>query len=238
MTTKTSPKVLDAAVQLARTHWEKRAAASNPNARSVKEPKFMSVAISRQAGAEVPELVQKLGEELGWAVYDRELLEKIADERGIRVELLEVVDERYVSWIEELLNGLSSNPNYTGSAYAKHLFEVLQGIASLGECIIVGRGAAQVLPRKSTLRVRFVAPKSYRVAWVMQRKGIADTEAVAWIDKTEKDRARFIHEYVHQNPDDPLHYDLTLDVSRWDKDSLVQITLTAIKLAIANSERG
>ncbi len=218
------------ALQRVRQHWEER---SKSSARSSSaEPSFPTIAITREAGAEVPEVVRKLGEELGWPVYDKEILEQIAEERGIRVDLLESIDERYVTWMEECLSGLSGNPNYTGSAYAKHLFEVLHSLASLGQCIIVGRGAAQALPRKSTLRIRFVAPRNERIARVMHRQQLSEKEAKAWVDKTQKDRDTFIRQYAHRDPNDPSHYDLTLDVTRWDSESLVKLTVMAVKLAI------
>src|SRR5262249_41409867 len=47
--------------------------------------------------------------------------------------------------------------------------ETLLSRAAHGECIIVGRGAAQVLPPKTTLRVRMVGPLQDRITATQHR---------------------------------------------------------------------
>ncbi len=53
----------------------------------------------------------------------------------------------------------------------------LLSLGAHGECIIVGRGSAQVLPSATTLRVRLVAPLRDRASIISQRFGIGLDEA-------------------------------------------------------------
>src|SRR5262249_41909304 len=133
-------------------HWEKRRAdaAQHP---SGKVPVAWTVAISREAGSRGSSIAHRVGELLGWHVYDRELLQKIADEKGLRVRLLEHVDEKHTSWLESSLEGLQTGPRVSEVAFARYLVETVYALAALGECVIVGRGSAFILPPQSTLRV-------------------------------------------------------------------------------------
>jgi len=83
---------------------------------------------------------------------------------GLRATLLESVDERRKSWLLEFLDGLSSVPAVSESAFVRNLIETVLALGAHGECIIVGRGAAQILPAETTLRARLVAPLSERIA--------------------------------------------------------------------------
>ena len=60
-----------------------------------------TIALSRQVGARGTSVAREVGAHLGWAVYDRELLEQIARTMNVRVELLKSVDEKRVTSIEE-----------------------------------------------------------------------------------------------------------------------------------------
>jgi hypothetical protein len=53
---------------------------------------------------------------LGWEVYDRELLEKVAQDIGLRTNLLESVDERRQSWLLEASEALLSEPGQNVAA--------------------------------------------------------------------------------------------------------------------------
>src|SRR6516164_8466803 len=89
---------LTQALVRASEHWRARhqAAGTAPEA----APAF-TIAFSREAGARGTSVARQVGARLGWPVYDHELLEHIAREMKVRVGLLETVDERQVSWLQE-----------------------------------------------------------------------------------------------------------------------------------------
>src|SRR5262249_28050963 len=128
-----------------------------------------TIAISREAGANGTGIARLVGERLGWPVYDRELLERIAHNMGLHARLVENVDEKQRSWLEESLAGLSSARALSGSRYVRHLVRTVLSLAARGNCVLVGRGAAQVLPAGTTLRVRLVAPLEARITAVSRK---------------------------------------------------------------------
>jgi cytidylate kinase len=160
-------------------------------------------------------VAQEVGARLGWPVYDHELLKKIAEEMGLRVNLLESVDERHQSWLLESLQSLSSSPQVTESRYVRHLVETILSLGIHGQCVIVGRGAAQLLPEPRTLRVRLVARREDRVERIARMHGLTRDQAERKTDEIDRDRFRFVKSHFHKDPTDLLQYDLILNASRW-----------------------
>jgi cytidylate kinase len=170
----------------------------------------IAVAVSRQAGSRGAAVARAAGAALGWPVYDHELLELIAREKGTHAALLESVDERYVGWIEEAARLFSEQK----SGYLSGLRELLLALGKLGHCVVVGRGAPHILPAETTLRVRVVAPHASRVAHVQASKGVPAAEAERWVDRTDRERNRFLSLYFQTKADNPVSYDLVLNSER------------------------
>ena len=99
----------------------------------------LTIAISRQAGAGGTSVAAEVGARLGWPVYDRELVERIAREMHLRTKLLESVDERRTSWLVECAESFSQVPLVGESAYVRHLIQTILSLGSHGSCVIVGR---------------------------------------------------------------------------------------------------
>jgi cytidylate kinase len=191
-------------------------------------PAAFTVALSREAGANGAVIAGRLGDRLGWAVYDRALLDWIAGEMGLRTSLLESVDEKRVSWLRECVEAFASAPGVTGGAFVRHLVEMMLSLATHGECVIVGRGAAQLLPAATTLRVRLVADPRDRVAVIRQRLGLSEGEAVRWVETTDRERDRFVRDHFHKDPADPRGYDLVLNASRFSVDECAEVIEEAL----------
>ncbi len=85
----------------------------------------MTVAISRQAGALGTSVANELGRRLGWPVYDHALLERMAAEMRVQVDLLESIDERHVGWLVERMEDFSAVPYVSENAYVRRLIETL-----------------------------------------------------------------------------------------------------------------
>jgi hypothetical protein len=48
------------------------------------------------------------------------------------------------------------------AAYVHHLSQAILSLGAHGRCVIIGRGAAQILPAQTTLRVRLIGPRERR----------------------------------------------------------------------------
>jgi cytidylate kinase len=185
------------------------AAGPQPPAR----PPF-SITISREPGALGSTVAGEVGRRLGWPVYDREILVRVAEAIHRPTFHLQGVDERARSWLEEALSGLLSEYAVSSGAYLKYLIGTVRGLAAGGRCVIVGRGANFILPAATTLRVRLVASPEDRARVVALRFNLPPREAAAWAERTERERAEFVRRSFGKDPADPHHYDLVLNTSR------------------------
>jgi cytidylate kinase len=231
MAWQTTSERLAEAMEKARRHWRRgarpaaEAAAPVPPARA---PGF-TVSLSREAGAEGSEIARTVGARLGWPVYDRELVQRIAEEMGLRAELLESVDERRQGWLRECVESFRSGPVFGEAAYTHRLADVLAALAAHGECVIVGRGAAQVLPPATTLRVRVVAPLAHRVAVVARRQALTEQEARCWVELTDRERDRFVKDHFRKDPGDPRLYDLVLNSGRFGPEDCADLIVDGLR---------
>ncbi len=143
----TSPEHMTEALAQAHRHWQERHGVMLP----------FTIAVSRETGTYGAAVAREVANRLGWPVYDRELLQRIADDMGVRHQLIESVDERQVGWLSECLaKGVFAVPAVNQVAYARQLVETLLSLATHGECVIVGRGAAgwlALMPRRFKLLV-------------------------------------------------------------------------------------
>jgi cytidylate kinase len=197
-------------------HWESRRKLEARQADgSGRNSRAFTIALSRESGARGTSTAREVGARLGWTVYDHELLERIAQEMKLRTSLLESVDEKRVSWLRACVEAFASVPSVSGSAYVRHLTETLYSLATHGECVIVGRGAAQILPVETTLRVRLVAPVEWRIVAMSKKLGVSKEEAARQVETIDRERVRFVKDHFRKEATDPRQYDLVLNSSRY-----------------------
>jgi cytidylate kinase len=185
-----------------------------PKARPEKEVPPLTIALSRQAGSRGAEIARAVGERLGWPVYDHELLDHIAAEKGLSTRLLEQLDERHSGWLEEAVRSFCTTDGARDGYYLRGLLGLLISLGKVGHCVIVGRGAAQVLPPEATLSVRVIAPRGDRIAQVEKRRGTTKAEAERWVDQHDRERILFVKHHFRADAEDPLLYDLVLNSKR------------------------
>jgi hypothetical protein len=193
-------------------------------------PPAITVALSRQAGSQGPEIAQAVGRRLDWPVYDQELLTHIAAQKGLQQRLLESLDERSVGWIEELVASFCTQSGSLGSIYLVSMLKLLAALSKAGSCVIVGRGAAHVLPPETTLSVRLVAPREVRVVNVQRHRSWSPTEAQHWVDQTDRQRDRFVKQHFGKDNSDPLNYHLVLNSHRLTPADCAMLIVEAARL--------
>jgi len=206
-------------------HWDER---RQSQARQ-DESTGISIAISREVEAGGTTLARELGKRLGWAVYDQELLERIASDLGVQAKLLQSVDEHRGNWLREQFESLVGVPHVAASAYVHRLVKVLLALGKHGECMIVGRGAANVLPRETTFRVRLVAPRKHRAIALGRRLGLGNTEADTLLAAQDRERADFVRAHFNSDPELPSNYDLILNTEEFSAAECADLVLEGLR---------
>jgi cytidylate kinase len=229
-----SPEVLVRAAQ----HWEARRRAAAAAGDRSPTPTAFTIALSREVGARGTSVARVVGERLGWHVYDHELVELIAQEMRLRTSLLESVDERHVSWLEECLENFTSLPSVSESSYVRHLLETVLSLGAHGECVIVGRGTALVLPPATTLRVRLVAPLEDRIAFIRRQRGLSHEEAARYVEQVDRQRTHFTRDHFQKDPADAVNYDLIVNSGRFTVEECADVIIAGLRRLQARSGAG
>jgi cytidylate kinase len=220
-------RIAESLERLRRDWAEKQNAARQTNGLSP-QPHLWTIAISREAGTQGAAVGHAVGTRLGWPVYDHEILKWIAHDTGLRTELLESVEERRVSWLKEVFESLLAVPFMSEPAYVHRLVKAVFALGSHGECVIVGRGAALILPAETTLRVRLIAPRNDRIRVLNRRLGISEEAAAQELERLDRERRAFVRDHFFRDPNDPCHYDLLLNSARFGVVGCAKLIIEAL----------
>jgi cytidylate kinase-like protein len=203
--------------------------AASPSAEAARPRPAFCITISREAGALGHTVATEVGKRLAWPVYDREILDKIAEEIRRPLRHLEAVDERAGHWLEEALSALLNEYHISSDTYLRYLIGTVWGLGEVGRCVLVGRGANFILPAATTLRARLVASLAFRVRVLARRLGVSEKEALVWAETTERQRYAFVKRYFSQDPTDPHHYDLVLNMARLSADEAAGVIVQTLR---------
>lgn len=172
------------------------------------------ITISREAGAEGGRIAGLVGQQLGWEVLDKSLLDRVAERYRISRQMLDKVDETQANWAYDLLGQWLDPKIVSQDRYVVLLGRVILATARRGNVVLVGRGASFLLPRDEGLAVRIVASDKYRVERLMERHEIDAAEARKMMVELDRGREDLVRKYFHREVGDPHFYDLVLNVER------------------------
>lgn len=178
-------------------------------------PMHSIVTISRQWGSGGEVIAQKVARMLGFKVYDKKIVDEIANKSQMRKTQVESLDERSKHFIEECYRALMLESHFlTSSNYFKHLSEVVLSVAQHGKAVIVGRGAHFILGKKTGLRVRIFASKDTRVERIMKMENVNQRQAIKLIEKNDAEKAAFINMHFGENTDDLRYFDIAINTDQ------------------------
>jgi cytidylate kinase len=177
-----------------------------------KEEETISIiTISREPGSGGNILAKRLSEQLDFDLFYQDFIHSMAESAHVSVRLLETLDEKGVSVLEEWIASLVDKHHLWPDRYLQHLMRILGTIGKHGRAVIVGRGANFLLPPEKRLSVRVIAPLEKRVKNVSREYNVTVEDAKARVLKTESDRKAFIKKYFNDDIRDPLNYDLIIN---------------------------
>jgi cytidylate kinase len=183
------------------------------------------IVISRESGVSAGEIATHLAKHLGWKVFDREILDYMAEHYQWSDVALDYVDEKTASWFHETFGKLLDQQTVTQAEYVSRLGKIVLLAAQHESNVFVGRGVQFVLPRDRGLTVRIIAPKKDRIKHVMERRNCGSDDAERFIDETDKGRADFVHRYFHHDVADPHLYDLVINLEHTSRDVALDLIL-------------
>ncbi len=210
--------------------------AAGPSDRAASVP---FVTISREAGAGGRTLMSALVERLRrldpaappWQGYDRQLIDRVAEEHGIDGRRIDQLESDEPSWLVEIFEGMSlkGEMKVTDAQVYRKVVYTIRELARRGRVVIVGRGAALAtadLPGGT--HIRLVAPLEHRIANLAEVRGMSQAHATAEVHRLDRARDKFFQRFWRLNGLTAEQFHLTLNTSRLSEDQLVQTILAAM----------
>lgn len=193
------------------TEWFRREQARSESVEPLPAPVARPViTLSRQFGAGGHTVADRLVEILGepWEVWDKGLIEAVAASAHVRSGMVEALDERAQSWMDEMIYRAFGKDVLEPATYRKHLAQTVLALAQQGCKVIVGRGANFIL--HDALNVRLQASEPFRLKMTMARENLSEEEALRKIHQVDRARAEFTSNIFGRHIDDPAAYDLVI----------------------------
>jgi cytidylate kinase len=196
-------------------------------------PWGLTLAIRRETGARGATIAKRAALKLGWRVYSQDLLEYIAQEGTFRQDVLDHLPVTADLWVDEQLNRLLKEENLSRNPSILDLARMVLSLGAEGEVVLLGRGAGCILPARSTLHVRLVAPVADRVAYMSQWMRLTEDEAAEQVRQRDSQRADFIATHFHRKPTDLYQYDIVINTSLLGEERSAELIVHAARAKAA-----
>jgi cytidylate kinase len=196
-----------------------------------------AVTISRQAGCGALAVAEKLARYLQehspkntrpWAIFDRNLMEKVLEDHDLPTRLAQFLPEDRVSYLEDIMADLLQTypPSQT---VIRQTTETILKLASVGNVILIGRGGNVITTRlPNMVHVRLVAPLEERIEHSHKSYGMTKTEARKFCLREDLGRERYLKTYFHADINDPLLYHLIINTGLVGYDDAARIIGDAV----------
>ena len=162
---------------------------------------------------------QRVAEQLGIKMYDKELITLAAKESGLSEEAIAASEKQHT---HSLLYSLYTMGNDLPLGDQVFILQsrIIKQLAEEGPCLIVGRCGDYVLRENpNVLRVFIHAPIEWRLEWAMNPNNNpwfcvkSEDEVLKEINKTDKKRAAYYNYYTQNRWGEAHNYDLTINAA-------------------------
>ncbi|MFA6449936.1 MAG: cytidylate kinase-like family protein [bacterium] len=171
------------------------------------------ITISREPGSGGDDIAEKLSAELGWDLYNKEIVEKIADNEEVATEVISTLDEKTQSDFTDWLSDFLGDSSISSDAYLKHLRNVIFAVAAHGKAVILGRGANFFIPPERRISIRLVAPINARINNIIEKNGLSEKLAKEYIAKKENEQRKYVKKYFNADIENPCLFNAIFNTS-------------------------
>jgi hypothetical protein len=193
--------------------------------------------ISRDEGTLGDEIARAVAHELGWRVYDKEIVNEIANNSHVREELVSRLDEKsqglaYDIMLEGILDMFKTpeGPHFGSENYHESLLKTFATIAAHGEAVLVGRGANFALRwSEHGIHVRIVGSLEVRVHRISDAYHLSPDVARQRLLAADAERRAFIRYHFKSDYDDVRSYHAFFNTDHLSVDQVVDSILPLIK---------
>jgi cytidylate kinase len=199
------------------------------------------ITISRQYGSGGKSLGIMLSKELGYALYDEELIQMIAQKAKVSTSWVENMEKEAGGKFSKFISGLipssfmdrllDDNRGYLDEEiYVDILQKLMRKIGDEGNSVIVGRGGQYVLrDDANAFHILMVADLEDRVQFMEQRYDLSPKQALQIVNRQDKRRTNLYRKFGKEDYDQPDLYHMVLNMSKLSLEKACDLVQALIK---------
>jgi cytidylate kinase len=197
-----------------------------------------TITISRQFGAGGRTLGKILSKKLGYYCADDVMVKEVADRMNVSTKDVQGFEKEGASNLMKMLDKfiskdyinrlISDRYGYVyEEKYVDSVKAIVQGLHNSGNVVIIGRGSQYILQdEENTLHILLMRELDDRANFLASKYDINVSEARKTVARADKLRKNFLRFFTdNENHDDPLCYDMTINMSRVGMDKAVDLIL-------------
>lgn len=188
------------------------------------------ITISREFGSGGRTIARELAERLGYAFYEKALVERVAQESGYSADFVEQYSEDASSTSSFLFNlARSGSGAYDGMpGISDKLFvvqhNVIKALAAEGPCVIVGHCSDYILKdHPNALHVFIHADDDFKIDRIVRLYGERDVHPSKRLEEKDKKRKVYYKNYTGRIWASSLNFDLCLNSGKIGIEACVDI---------------
>ncbi len=211
-------------------HARLRAQREGPAER--KSPRYRFLTISRDVGSMGDTIASELAAQLQWNVFDREIVDYIAQNSHVRLNMVQDLDETSRSLIHDTVDRLlrlALGGSFGKEEYREALLKTLAMLSAQGCAILVGHGGAFALAGQPGLHVRVTGSPEVRIARLSKRWVVPPEEAARRMLRIDAERRSFIQYHFKQTLDNTHCFDLVFNTDRLTVEQVAAAVMSALQ---------
>ena len=188
------------------------------------------IVLGREHGSLGHEIAEELSEKFGIKLYDKKLLNDLAEKYDMDEDFVSKYDEKPMNPIlDHLTSGMVMPLEH---ALAEKVFRYERALAKSGESfVVVGRCADYVLQDNPNVVSVFICGEpETKIKHLMEEKGLDYDAAKKEMNTVDKHRMAYHNTYAHTKWDETSSYGVMLNSSKLGKDKCVEMIIKYVEL--------
>ena len=190
------------------------------------------ITISREFGSGGHLVGKVLAEKMDVPYYDKSILDRIAEEKGYSVEMMEEDEKRaknsFLYSLTTAFGSAGTGPDYISinEKFFLAQFDYIRRIAKEGSCVIVGRCADYILRGiPYATNVFIYAEQADKIKRAVEDYGVPEDQVLKMMKETDKARTNYYAYHTGRKWGERLNYNMLIDSGYLEIEDIVDLII-------------